>query len=274
MLYLFQKPNKNLLIVFMGLLLLIGSPQGWTSDINDPEHIMDIWTKNGKSGPESNTINAKIQKVRETFQEKYNQNKPYDNQSKGVIAEAASVALFEVNGWQPWDKGNCNLGKCFGDKIGGYVQDVQDAHLNGFKGKGKDNGIDGLFTKIIKNDYYLIINESKFRSGNRVNLLKNDFGMLADNTRQSSSEWNKKHLQNLGFTGVQVNSATFNGTNYLLVRSGTFLNHTRDFKLYFISDLNNNHMTNKEILADFVDKIPNAKNFSDKVKQAIDYIKS
>jgi len=268
MLYLFQKLNKTLLISFTGLILVIGSPQGWTTEISEPEFIKNIWTEKGNIGPQAATITTKINDVRQALRETYDENKQYNNQSKGIITEAASVAFFEVNGWQPWNNGNCNLGKCFGDKIDGYVE---DNNPNVFQGKGKDNGIDGLFTKIILGQNYLIINESKFRSGNKVNLLKDDFGKLVNNTRQSSSEWNKEHLQQLGFTGVQVNSATFNGTPYNLVRSGTFLNNKGDFKLYFISNENSGGK-NKNIL-EVLNENPTSGQFVAKVTQAINYIK-
>ena len=262
--------NIKISFIFLYIIIPVFSTQVLSTEIENPEHIKSIWTGTGQVGaigPSAGTITETINEVKEAFRN-LDEEKDFDSQSKGVIAEAASVAFFMKNNWQPWDTGNCTLGKCFSEKVGGY----QGAEGNGFQGKGSDNGIDGLFTQKIMGIDYLIINESKYRTHPRVNLQKNDFGKLADNTRQSSSEWNKKHIRGLGFTNIKINSTIYNGTNYSIIRSSTFLNSNGKFDLYFIKNERNNLDTNKNILSG-LNQIPSSAEFISKVNDSIGYIR-
>lgn len=305
MLYSFQKLNKNLLIAFTGLILVIGAPQGWSSEINEPEFIMDIWRGNGNDGPKKAMIEDEILRVKYAFvenqivpkiadnhkgilQKKLNMKESLDlsdqcfNSSKGVVGEVAAACFFIQNRWTPWGaKMRCSLGKCFSDKIEGFkrnfTSDFTYLDNGNTKDKGPDHGIDGLFYKNFGNETYLIINENKYR-GKENDLEKNHFGRLKDDnkTRQSSSDWNKKRLKGLNFNNVSDVSAVKEGITYTLIRTATFLNEKGKFKLYAID--NEGESRNKFYLkclnkTGFFEYSPYSYEFHDMVTVAIlDYI--
>ena len=84
--------NIKISFIFLYIIIPVFSTQVLSTEIENPEHIKSIWTGTGQVGaigPSAGTITETINEVKEAFRN-LDEEKDFDSQSKGVIAEAAS----------------------------------------------------------------------------------------------------------------------------------------------------------------------------------------
>jgi hypothetical protein len=227
--------NRVINTFVYNIVLIIITVSCLASDIEFEQLDGDFWS--GKAGPRAETMPVLVKKV----EEQLNISSDSDHRAKGIVGEAASRALFVVNGYVPLEEYFPQRFRAsFGVPNNGFSADSCSG-----KTSRSDHGIDGIFIRIDGDRInHIIINESKYRG--RQNLHLDDFGVTAKGVRQMHTNWVNAHLGQIG---------CFDFANITRHRTATLASSDGVLKLYRIKNKGGNYSQGVDVLS-LITRIP------------------